>query len=508
MPEEKGRTRNIRNKAKRLLHFSFSATSFADGGNRFVDEATARRVQAANARLATIVSEGWTSARPAEARTRRAYLDFLREAPRGEAALRKAFHIPRRAIHLAWALRYREGNLPSILDAPHLEAFLTLLREVWHPRMVVPLLDALLDHWASLPQGKWEGLRGLIADKIGEYEGKRRFLLDLRRRLALFTNRDGPYRAARLLLAEEVPLEEAPAFLGMPEPFRHSEYFARLVYAYGDLCMARPNPFEATEAILRFLESSEDDILVKIGITPILCRCDDLFHGSARDRVASRLKRLFRERIGDPGNEIDTRPWPHATREEREAWRRACQVVNQWITRHFIERFFDKIVFFDQERKDFWLRYVSYIDRFKIYVNDSQRHHFERDVHLAPYLSFRLGRLSGSTQNAIMMEIKGHIFVEFARKGDACYVYRATSPDAPKFERETCSIWSLKSRRIKNENLLYPYMKSTLFTDDGRLVTTFEYFREPPWEGRVLHKSDWEGKLARWIEDMLGIPAR
>ncbi|RME54001.1 MAG: hypothetical protein D6795_04810, partial [Deltaproteobacteria bacterium] len=394
----------------RSLSFSFSAASFPLAARGMIEKETERVLAEQKRRLVRISGDARDLGRPDASRMAETCRRFFLHAPLGEAAIFRAFDSRRQVRRLAWALPYRLGEEPSIAESPHLALALSLIERHWRNRLIAPLRFALLRYWRSLPRENGARLRALLHAR-----GRRK----LGERIVFFTAEAGPELAARFLLEKEVPLDRGMEYLDISDSLRDSEYFQHFLFAYTERAMKGKNPLRHAGEILDFLEGVKKREVVRRGIAPLVVGCEAL---PPLAPLKGRIERLFRSEIGDPIDPVACRPWPDATPAERKRWEEACRIVKGWITQNFIERFFDKIVV-DADRKAFWLRYIDAIERFKLYVNEGERYHLQHDPTLAPYFESRVGRLAGRQQNAILIQIDDYLFVEFAKTGDACYVY-------------------------------------------------------------------------------------
>jgi hypothetical protein len=167
----------------------------------------------------------------------------------------------------------------------------------------------------------------------------------------------------------------------------------------------------------------------------------------------------------------------------------ARKILNQWLANKFIYLFFDKIAM-DQDRKEFWNKYINYVTNFKIYMNNTKLWSFKdnnQDIESA-ILDRKLGQLKGGgNTSSFVLEIKNYNFVEFSDTG-ACYIYKAGNYLKPDLNRKSITLSCLK----------HPANKQMAVKTDGQ----YYYFDE---EGRVYHKGDWQTRFKAWVERYLDI---
>lgn len=137
------------------------------------------------------------------------------------------------------------------------------------------------------------------------------------------------------------------------------------------------------------------------------------------ERFREALLSLVRadERLGDP-----RLPWnqPHWA-ELRSAERR----VVEWLSQLDIQFFFDHVLPSKSDRhgrKAFWLQYVGSVRRSRPLLCDEDRRRLSRTLADAPAAA--AGRVSGQA-SAFLLDFGALLVIEFARAGNACYIYEA-----------------------------------------------------------------------------------
>lgn len=140
-----------------------------------------------------------------------------------------------------------------------------------------------------------------------------------------------------------------------------------------------------------------------------------------RDQPHPALKAAALERWGSPQIGSSRSRWSVSASES------VCQMVMRWFAKEDLETFFKLLQGesgVDQDRLDYWLRFVGQIGYTRIVMGSQAWNERSRD-----FVEFReknRGRISqlrgGSTDNnAFVMKIQGYVIVEFSKKGHACY---------------------------------------------------------------------------------------
>ena len=113
--------------------------------------------------------------------------------------LHTEFDSLRRIRRLAWALTYSEDGLPRIVDTPNLRDALQLIEDHFRISALLGVFDALLKAWdawgASL-------LRAFVRRHLATYDGRRRFVQNLRANSAWYCEENGATQLAMSLLRD------------------------------------------------------------------------------------------------------------------------------------------------------------------------------------------------------------------------------------------------------------------------------------------------------------------
>ncbi len=196
------------------------------------------------------------------------------------------------------------------------------------------------------------------------------------------------------------------------------------------------------------------------------------------------------QNIGDPSSDHYWYPWKGANEQDKENLNKARKVLNQWLANKFIYLFFDKIAM-DQDRKEFWNRYIDYVTNFKIYMDNTRLWNFKynnQDIEPA-ILNCKLGQLKGGgNTSSFVLEIKNYNFVEFSHTGGACYIYKAGSELKPDASSKTITLSQLK--HLDNRK--------------WAVRTDAQYYRFCE-EGRVRHSKGWQDGFNAWMKKYLNI---
>lgn len=184
---------------------------------------------------------------------------------------------------------------------------------------------------------------------------------------------------------------------------------------------------------------------------------------SLHDQPHQELKELALERWGSPQIGSSRNRWSVSVGED------VCKMVMRWFAKEDLETFFKLLQGesgVDQDRLDYWLRFVGQIGFTRIVLGTQALHDGSSDfVEFRTKNKGRISQLSGGTaeDNAVLMQIGGYLITEFSKKGNACYI-RPTSAVPFKLDKRQFDLnVDLKSRRYEHYRL--PHTKGRWQSD-------------------------------------------
>jgi hypothetical protein len=224
-----------------------------------------------------------------------------------------------------------------------------------------------------------------------------------------------------LLAGEHEEVEQVCADLGITG----ASWFRRgLVDAQVEATVElRDGAFRATLPrtidLLRMHEVSADAGLARLLDRYSRCEAADV-HPELRDFAV--------ERWSNPWLQLNDAKWGRVTEKAR-------QMVSDWLKLDFIEKFFSLLSadqMNDARRLQFWKKYHHNIDDMYFALGDTASRNPSQDFKdLRRRMAGRVRTLDhGGTpnNNAFIMRIGGHVFVEFGEKGNAMYVFDGARP--------------------------------------------------------------------------------
>ena len=328
--------------------------------------------------------------------------------------LHTEFDSLRRIRRLAWALTYSEDGLPRIVDTPELRDALQLIEDRFSISALLGVFDALLKAWDA-----WGAnlLRAFVRRHLSNYDGRRRFVQNLRANSAWYCEENGATQLAMSLLRDRVDLSHVWSYLNLPDYTHGYRYFGAVAEAY--VALNRHLNRESVADIVTFVEMHRDDKANRAIVSGIIEKLGLEASENLRQPVQSYVFREWK----DPrliGGDVR---W-------REVSAEAKRIFTKWITEEDLRFFFDIVAQScnDQKfdyRKAFWLAYFEHISFCRPVLRRNVQDLFRNNPQAMQYYRERqpaVLRDGDSDQHAFIIQMGDYTFVEFSTRA-ACYVY-------------------------------------------------------------------------------------
>lgn len=371
-----------------------------------------------------------------------------------------------------------------------------LLESYWKDIFINGLTFYVLNNWLTQNVTQKDVVCELLKRRLMEYDGHNQRFLALKDHANYFEE-NGPLRIATLLLQKDIPIQKAPEILGYKEASISFSYFSDVILCY----FYRKGTIE-TQQLEEVLTYHSLDRTKKLSLALLV----DLAEKEGSELVQTQVCKFAQRVLGDIALSSTWAPFPKASKEEVERLRHAQAIVNQWNARKAINTFFELCVQ-DVTRKEFWLKYVNYIDDFRIAGSKAVNTKLlgdERIKDIISYYFLKTNSQSGRT-SALILFVQEKVFIEFSDSG-AIYVY----------EKEH---WKVKGLRTQKKVSSIEDLKATYF---DKLVENYGvkdyiydnndyyYYKEVDLtkfndEGKMFHIGHWDERLHAWIKAKLKI---
>lgn len=480
--------------AKELLGFRFNPDEFTLSAHGIAGPDVKREIQKAIQTLEKLEVFSSESQMPPDAGI--LYEQFMHLCERSQFdQCRIHFSGYKKSRKLSYILSYHPAKQLSIASTPYLKLATEILSKFWRDRMLVGLIQTLLTNWDS---DYIDSLRELINEKINTLNTRRPKLLKLKEKSHYFVYKEGPHLLGVRLAQNHLPIESVWEWTGFEENLINTAFFAYFCVAYFKFHIKQSDEFNYIPSVIAFLEKNGNKSAAKQVLTELIFHADK----QADSELQELIKKAAFQLVGDPENDAYWTPWEHATFDEKNRLKEAQQILNGWIVQQFIELFFDKLAM-DAQRKNFWLKYLKHIQRFKIYGQPWMRNELAHDSRLAPFIEKRVGYLDGDLkQNALVILIKNYILIEFSYSGSAFYAYPTYQIDAPDLSLKRLAINQLKPKSIRfPSRTLIKKGPNEYDVIRGRYIQNYEMHES----GKLGHNGDWQKRLATWLAEYIKI---
>jgi len=379
---------------------------------------------------------------------------------------------------LTYSLTYSERNLLNIFSNENeLEYALDVLETNWRDSFLSGLIDCLLSNWETIHRRSLEQLEQFISKKLDYYSGNRSTLNSFKNNKRYFNTKNGDLILGDTIAKLNRPIQEATKILGVPESWFSYSYFSRVIVTYYEKNKA--NILNEIDNLNDILIKNNSSITNKRLISKIIIQVNELEFASLQDKV----KKIAFTQIGDPSNISKWASFDNATEGEKREINRARNILNEWITRQFINVFFN-VCINDDRRKHFWLKYVSNITTFKVYGPSFTKSILKRDDRIADIIDTRFETVySNKDVSAFILYINDYMIIEFSNDGYACCAYKINSSNKPALNQRLTSVDDLRNSSLP---LAIQSDANYYYTSD---------------EGRLFHNSNWESKFNHWLKE-------
>lgn len=379
---------------------------------------------------------------------------------------------------LTYTLSYSENRQSAIFaNEEELDHALQVLNSNWRDSFLFGIIECYLNNWETENRISLYRLAEFIGEKVNAYNGNRNAINAFKINQKYFDLKNGDLVFGNELALKNYPINQATKVLSLPESWFTYPYFSKVMVAYYE---KKQNEFSCLiEDFESALYSHKNFNTNKRLVSKFIIQANKPEYATLQDKV----KNLAFKFIGDPENKSAWADFFNATDKEKLDLLSARNILNEWITRQFINVFFN-ICINDERRKRFWLKYAPQISSFKVYGPNFTKTLLKRDERIAEYLDARFSTVySNRDVSAFILYIGEYMIIEFSNEGFACCAYKLSSPNRPQ----------LNSRLNSVEDLRNSSLPLAIQTDANYYISSDE--------GRLFHNSNWENKFSHWLQE-------
>lgn len=344
----------------------------------------------------------------------------------------------------------------------------------WRNSYFLGLIDYIFQFWNPMSTRFCE-VRDFLKDKLKAYEGGNPRYIFLRQNIDCLDD-NGPVALGVKLKLEKKNVLLCTEILGMPKEKITYNYFSDVIYSYYKYKFDENVRYEE---LLDVLNKHNNGLTDKSVIPLFITKKKDL-SGSWKEVLES----LSKKRIGDCENNAKWSLPVEFDTERHEMLKKAQDLIRIWTNEKYINLYFEKCVG-ETERKVFWLHYINQIERIRIVGSKVTKGIIETNSILRQLLDkFILAtNNTSSDMSAIIMKIRGKVYIEFSVIGNALYVYEESHLPIEKLFSRT---FVPKITNLKQTNL-------------GMLIDITSWGDYQNDYGRLFHKGEWQYRLSNYI---------
>ena len=388
---------------------------------------------------------------------------------------------------LSYSLYYSEKRVNSILNSPReLLIVLNTLDKFWRDSYLIGLIECYLKNWHLKSESTLELLNDFVFKKLESYTGSRKILSSLKFNLRFFDINNGDLVLGNEMALNKLNLNTATKYISIPESWFTYPYFSKVIVSFYEKNKSKINFIleDLEKALIAHNNSSSNKRLLSKLI--IQANADEYIE------VQGSVKAMAFRLIGDPESTIKWNVFEGASESEISELISARTILNEWITRQFINVFFEKCIN-DNRRRKFWLKYANKISAFKVIGARRTRAILKSDERIEQYVDARFSTVYSNKETAAILLIMGNYkLIEFSDPGYAFYAYKNNNPAAPSFE-------AISHRSVDDfRNSSLPLL----------VYRSGHYMHSYSDEGRLSHADGdlgWENVFDSWIKTKIGI---
>lgn len=235
---------------------------------------------------------------------------------------------------LTYSLSYSETELSAIFNnEKEINYALQLLSSNWRDSFLIGIIDCYLKNWETENRTSLNTLADFIGEKLTAYNGNRNTINAFKKNLKYFDLKNGDLVFGNELALNNVSIKEAPKILSLPESWFLYPYFSKVLVAYYDKKQNDLiNLIDDFENALDFHKNSNTNKRI---VSKFIIQVNKPEYSALQDKV----KHLAFKFIGDPENKSVWADFNNATEKEKSDLINARKILNEWITRQFINVF-------------------------------------------------------------------------------------------------------------------------------------------------------------------------
>lgn len=275
-------------------------------------------------------------------------------------------------------------------------------------------------------------------------------------------------------------------FLGVGPYFGNTIFFQSFyIYMVADVVRKGldVNSFYEIESTLKKLQKKD----LSKRIIPIMIK---YVENKNEIELREKLINLSYQMIGDPGIDVYWAGISSGEDSELNLLKKAQQILKRWLTNKFLTVFFNNLSSnTDDDRKDFWLKYVDSVIDFKILTMEKNYNYLVKLMTGIPteYVKSKISIVANNSKYIFILKFRNKTIIEFSTTGNAALVYDNKHYDCP----------NLNNKKFNFNDFKMTNYSSLIFQRSGYQMYNIKK------TGRLFHNEGWELFMDEWIENNL-----
>lgn len=263
--------------------------------------------------------------------------------------------------------------------------------------------------------------------------------------------------------------------------FFHSFFIAFTLYITRQKLLTKY--YTDIESILYYIQNKD----VSKRVIPIIVQyCEK----KGELELKENLINLAFKMIGNPSIEAYWLSIDSGEESELTNLKLAQTILNRWLANKFLTVFFNNLSNdTDNDRKNYWLKYVDFIVDFKILVMRKNYNYLLKLMQGVPreYVTTKVAIVTNNSKYIFILKFRNKTIIEFSTTGNSALIYGNNDRNCPNIDRKEYN---------------YNHFKMTmddplLFRKDGYSINKLHEY------GRLFHKQGWEICMDKWINNYL-----
>jgi len=208
--------------------------------------------------------------------------------------------------------------------------------------------------------------------------------------------------------------------------------------------------------------------------------------------LKEKLINLSYRLIGNPSIDANWIEINSGEESETIMLKSAQKILKRWLTNKFLTIFFNNLSSStDDDRREFWLKYVDSIIDFKILVMRKNYPFLVKMMNGIPseYVKTKISIITNNSKYIFILKFKNKTIIEFSTTGNTALIYNNNDQKCP----------NINSKHYNYNDFKMTSSDPQIFRINGYHIYSMNS------KGRLFHNNGWQEGMDLWIEKYLDI---